>query len=190
MIRPAMPSDISKILMLAEIMHAESKFSHLSFDKNKFGNFLLDLMKNRCFIGYVDEKNNNKIVGVVLSYICEYFFNSDIMIQGCGFYVIPEYRKDKTGSKLLRKLVDIGEKIGAKEICLLPVESDDKEYNALDSLYRKCGFSHEYDSFYKIKFNQKQEAKKCAEAVVSNLISVHKLKKAKFDVDKIIHDPA
>ena len=112
-----MPSDIKKVISLAEMMHEEGKYSHLDFNREKFGNFILHLMKEKSLVGFVSEKEG-KIVGIILSYLTEYFFGKDLLLQGIGFYVVPEKRKGKVAARLLEEWIKIVHAINAKEGCM------------------------------------------------------------------------
>ena len=130
MIRPVMPSDIQQILILAEMMHAEGKYKHLDFNRAKFGNFILDLMKSKSLVGFVSEKEG-KIVGVILSFLTEYFFGNDVFLQGLGFYVLPEKRKGKVAARLLEEWVKTVNAIKAKEGCMPATSVSDLEARKL-----------------------------------------------------------
>ena len=130
MIRPIMPSDIQQILNLAEMMHAEGKYKHLDFSRNKFSSFLLQLMKAKSLVGFVSEKEGN-IVGVILSYLTEYFFGKDVFLQGIGFYVLPEKRKGKVASRLLEEWIKAVNTIKAKEGCMPATSVSDLEARRL-----------------------------------------------------------
>lgn len=148
MIRPVMPSDINKLLDLAEIMHSESKYKDLNFDRKKLGRLLIGLMKNHCLVGFVDSRDE-KIVGAILSHITDYFFGNDFLLQDIGFYVLPSYRKSKSGSKLLKEWIAVAKKLNVKEVCISTASAIDT--SAIDQLYKKVGFEY-VGSFYKVKF--------------------------------------
>jgi GNAT superfamily N-acetyltransferase len=141
-----MPKDVFQVADLAEKMHAESKYKHINFDKRKVTTSFLHAMANLLLVGFVDDKEGN-IVGAVVGMLDTFYFGGDYLVVGRGFYVLPEYRKSKTGVKLLREYIAAGEKIGVKEITLDTSGADDP--NALDLLYKKVGFD-KIGSLYRI----------------------------------------
>ena len=136
MIRVMMPSDIASIIPFAREMHENGRYKALNFDPQKLRRFVISLMISNIFVGFVDEKDS-KIVGVVFGYITDYFFGNGMYLEGRGFYVIPEYRKSKSGSKLLSAFVSAGKKLKVDEVYLSEAYLDD--VNALDFLCKKVG---------------------------------------------------
>ena len=146
MIRTVMPSDIPQLVELAKVMHAEGRYKNKKFDAEKLKKRFLYLMLGN-FLGFADEKEN-KIVGVILGCVTDYFFGDDLMLEDCGFFVLPEYRKGKSGSKLLAAFISAGKQIKVKEISLST--SSLKDPNALDFLCKKVGLE-KAGSIYKME---------------------------------------
>lgn len=146
MIRPMMPKDVFAVSDLAEKMHAESKYKNINFDKKKLTTRFLHAMASLALVGFVDDKESN-IVGAVIGVLDTFYFGNDYLVVGRGFYVLPEFRKSKTGVKLLRAYIAAGKDIGVKEITLDNSGANDP--NALDLLYKKVGFE-KIGSVYRI----------------------------------------
>jgi GNAT superfamily N-acetyltransferase len=147
MIRPIMPSDIEQLVGLAEVMHVEGRYKKIKFNREKLRQGFLWHLSNMTLVGFVDDKAGT-LVGAVVGYISEYFFSTDYILSDYGLYVIPEYRKSKSGAKLLRAFIDAGKKIGVKEICIGSTNMEDPE--ALDALYKKVGLERA-GSIYKME---------------------------------------
>ena len=146
MIRLVMPKDVFKIADLAAAAHAAGRYKALNFNRKKVINGLLWLMASSSLVGYVEDKKD-RLVGAVVGYVDSYFFGDDYLLVDRGFFVLPEHRKGKTGSKLLKAYVAAGKTLGVKEICLSETLSDDP--NALDLLAKKAGFS-KVGSLYRV----------------------------------------
>lgn len=147
MIRALMPSDVFQVANLAEQMHAEGRYKNVKFDKKKVINGILLQLANMVLVGFVEEKNK-RIVGAVIGFVDQYFFSEDYLLRDRGFFVLPDYRKSKSGSKLLQAYVSAGRKLGLKEILIANSYLDDP--NALDLLYKKVGFD-KVGSVYKME---------------------------------------
>lgn len=137
MIRPIMPRDVFKVTELAEMMHAESPYRRMKFDKKKLLNILLYKLNTMTLIGFVDEKNE-KVIGAIIGYVDQYFFGDQYLLSSYGVYVLPDYRKSKSAAKLLRAFIGAGKDIGVKEICIRNDNAENQE--AIDLLYKKVGF--------------------------------------------------
>lgn len=148
MIRPIMPRDVFKVAELAEMMHAEGRYKDFKFDKKRFVNGLLNMLKNMTLVGFVDEKNE-RVIGVVIGYVDEYLFCKENILHDYGMYVLPQYRKTKSAAKLLKSFIQAGKDIGVKEVCAANTNMTDPD--ALDSLYKKVGFE-KVGSVYKVRF--------------------------------------
>lgn len=128
-------------------MHAEGRYQHKSFSPTKLKNHFIGLMSSGYAIGFVDDKDG-KIVGAILGRVVDYFFGDDFLLEDCGFFVIPEYRKSKSGSKLLSAFIEAGKNIKISEICISTSSLEDA--NALDFLCKKVGLD-KAGSIYKME---------------------------------------
>lgn len=146
MIRALMPSDVFAVADLAEQMHAEGRYKNVVFDKKKVIAGILLQLANMILVGFVEEKDK-KIVGAVIGFVDQYFFSDEYLLRDRGFFVLPHYRKGKSGAKLLKAYAAAGSKLGVKEILISNSYLDDP--NALDLLYKKCGFE-KVGSVYKM----------------------------------------
>lgn len=143
-----MPRDIFKVAELAEMMHAESPYKNLKFDAKKLVRILLYQLKTMTLVGFVDEKNE-RVIGAIIGYLDTYFFGNQNMLSNYGMYVMPEYRKSKSATKLLKALIAAGKDIGVKEINIKNNDAVNPE--ALDHLYKKVGFEKS-GSIYRIEY--------------------------------------
>jgi hypothetical protein len=146
-IRPVMPRDIPQLVKLAEVMHAEGRYKKIPFNSKKLQRYFLGAMASGLLVGFVDEKNN-VVVGAILGHISDYFFSDELILEDKGFFVLPEYRKSKSGAKLLKSWIDAGKKLEVREICLATSSLDDA--NALDALCKKVGLD-KIGSVYKME---------------------------------------
>lgn len=147
MIRPIMPTDVFKLVDLAQVMHNEGRYKKFNFNKKKLTNDFLWHMANSTLIAFVEEKGG-KIVGAIVGVIDTYFFGDDYLIVDKGLYVLPEHRKGKTGAKLLRAYIDAAKKLKVKEIVM--GTSNMENPDALDPLYKKVGLL-KVGSLYKME---------------------------------------
>lgn len=133
-----MPADLEQVVDLAEIMHAEGRYSKVNFNKVKLLNNFTIALANYILVGFVDEREG-KIVGVIVGMVDTYFFGDDYVLSDYGLFVLPKYRKSKSGSRLLEAFINAGEQIGVKEICFATSNMEDP--NALDLLCKKVGLN-------------------------------------------------
>lgn len=147
MIRPVMPSDISQLVSLAELMHSEGRYKKVKFNSKKLFSVFLSGLREFSLIGFVDEKED-RIVGAIVGQLSEYFFGNEMILSDYGMYVIPEYRKSKSAAKLLRAFISAGKDIGVKEICIGSTNMENTD--ALDNLYKKVGLE-KVGSIYKME---------------------------------------
>ena len=147
MIRAVMPRDIPQLVALAEVMHAEGRYKTVSFNKKKLSKHFLSAFASGCLVGFVDEKDD-RLVGSILGMVTNYFFGDDVLLEDRGFFVLPAYRKSRSGSKLLRAWLDAGKQLDVKEICLSTSSLEDAD--ALDLLCKKVGLE-KIGSVYKLE---------------------------------------
>ena len=146
-IRPVMPRDIPNLVKLAQVMHAEGRYKNIPFNAKKLQRYFLGAMASGFVVGFVDEKETG-IVGAILGCISDYFFSDDLILEDKGFFVLPEYRKSKSGAKLLKAWIEAGKKLDVREICLATSSLEDA--NALDALCKKVGLE-KIGSVYKME---------------------------------------
>lgn len=100
MIRPATRADIGALLMLAEAMHAESRFARRRFSLDKMAALFGSLIDSPDGLVLVAERGG-EITGAFAGYIAEDWFGPDRMAGEFGLFVRPDRRGGIDGLRML-----------------------------------------------------------------------------------------
>ena len=105
LIRDATFEDLPDVVGLAVEMHAESRFSVLSFNPDKVFDMMNWCIDNRDGLLLIAEDSNGETVGAFAAYSLEHWFSNDRVSCDLGLFV----RRDRRGScaavKLLKRYV-------------------------------------------------------------------------------------
>lgn len=101
MIRPATHADIGAMLVLAEAMHAESRFARRRFSLDKMAALFSNLIDAEDGLVLVAEREG-AITGAFAGYVAEDWFGPDRMSGDFGLFVRPDARGGVDGKRMLR----------------------------------------------------------------------------------------
>jgi hypothetical protein len=85
-------NDFDILLDLGETMWSEGAYADMTFDREKVKKTFTTLLSTGKGVGFVAEKQD-KIIGGVVVYITKYFFNDEKMCSDLALYVDPKERK-------------------------------------------------------------------------------------------------
>ena len=140
-IRAATNEDIGKMVELGAKVYAESRLTHLDYNKDKIKQgleSLISLHTKGTHLCLLVENSERCIVGTFLGSLEEYFFTTDKSANSILIWVEPDSR----GSSIAMKLIDVFKqwaiKKGAKEINM--VVSSGVRIGSTDRFFRRLGF--------------------------------------------------
>lgn len=113
MIRNANKNDIDQLMIIAESMHAESRYSLLRFSEAKtrqFFNWLIDSDETCLFVA----EKKGAVIGGISGYSMAHWASDDKIASDFGLFILPEHRGGITAIKLLRAFKSWAESTGAK----------------------------------------------------------------------------
>ncbi len=137
-IRRVTTEDIDEVLELGVLMHAESAYRFLPFDRDKVRRLLLsyaETPETRCMLA---AEENGRIVGVFVGYLTDYFFCGEKLAMDVVLYVGRKYRGSSAARRLLRAFCDWARARGACEVCL--GVSTDVNAERTGKFYERMGF--------------------------------------------------
>lgn len=101
MIREAAHADIGTLLLLAEAMHAESKWHRMHFDLEKTAVLFRHLIDHPTGCVLVAERDG-EVIGGMAGWCDEHFFSQDKFAGEFGVFVQPGKRGGIAAARLLR----------------------------------------------------------------------------------------
>lgn len=107
MIRTALKEDVDALIKLGMVMHAESRYSRLSFDAEKTAKFFESLVDSENGCLFVAEKNS-QIIGGFAGIMSEHYFSRDTIASDLALFILPEHRGGATAARLLYSFVAWG----------------------------------------------------------------------------------
>ena len=114
-IRGAIIEDLPDVMILADMMFHESRYSEvMDFDADKVAGLLTSLIAGRDGVLLVAEIGG-EVVGLAAGWIAEATFSRALIFGEFGIYVHPEHRGGMTGPRLVKAWRDWGHKAGAVE---------------------------------------------------------------------------
>lgn len=118
MIRDAKNEDVSQLVELGELMHAESDFAFLPYDRAKVRRLIAAYIEGaemRC--GLVAE-SEGCIVGMLGGYLTDYFFCDELIACDEILFVKRESRGSAAALRLVQAFREWARERGAREVCL------------------------------------------------------------------------
>lgn len=139
MIRPAIHSDVPRLVELAILLHSTSNYSRMDFNAEKTGNFLHDLINGLGGVVFVAEIGG-VVVGGVAAGITDQWFSDDLIVFDYSIFIDPSRRSGITAIRLVETLKEWGRIKGAKQLHMgigtgINVEGTVR-------LYQSCGLNH------------------------------------------------
>ena len=99
-IRPATEADVPYLIMLADVMLAESSFSSVPFDPEAFALTVIRLLDDRQFVTLAEK--GGQIVGAMLGVAIPFAFSHAMMAQDVALFVHPGARGRLVSVRLVR----------------------------------------------------------------------------------------
>jgi GNAT superfamily N-acetyltransferase len=115
MIRLATLDDIETLVDLGELLHKESSYGYLPFDRLKVCALMAGLIEGGYGIVFVAEKNG-KIIGGIAGGVTEFWFCNELHGFDYSFFVHPEHRGGSSAFRLLVAFESWVEGMGAKHM--------------------------------------------------------------------------
>lgn len=141
LIRNAKSSDISALVEFGYLIHAESKFSSLSFDPDKVRQTLERIVEaeNSTHCCFVATSADEQLIGVLIGCVEEYFFSRSLMAHSILIYVHPKWRGSSAALKFIHAFRSWATNRGALEICIGVASG--VTIGRTDKFLRRLGFS-------------------------------------------------
>lgn len=114
MIRPAIHSDVPRLVELAILLHATSDYSKKSFCSDKTGAFLHTLINGQGVI-FVSEMDG-EVIGGLAGAVIDQWFSNDLIAYDYSLFTDPSTRSGVTAKRLLRTFKEWARIKGAVEI--------------------------------------------------------------------------
>lgn len=120
LIRNATSSDIAPLIRFGYLIHAESKFSTLSFDAEKVQQTLESITgsKNGTHCCFIAENSEKELIGVFIGCMEEYFFSRSLMAHSILIYVHPKWRGSSAAVKFIHAFRKWAMNREALEVCI------------------------------------------------------------------------
>lgn len=111
MIRPATLDDLPRLLALGRAMHAESRYSVLSYSADKVLNMLMLVMQRGLVL--VAERDG-QVIGGFAGIVEPHWFSTDLIATDLALFVEPNKRGGFAAAALVGGFLDWAEQRGAK----------------------------------------------------------------------------
>ena len=146
-VRPARLEDVDEIIDLGELLHGESGYSRLPFDRDKVGALICGLISEVDGVVFVAE-SDGRIIGGIAGGITEYWFCSVRHAFDFSFFVHPDHRGGSAAFRLLCAFERWAKDAGAVEIDIGITTGIHEEKT--QRFYEKMGFVQSGRLFGKI----------------------------------------
>lgn len=137
MIRRASLLDVPRLVELAEMMHAESRFTMLTFDRDKMTSVATGLLSMPNGLALVAVKGG-EIVGAFLGIAEEHVFSRDLFACDLATFIDPKHRGGFIAVSLLRGYVKWARELGVK--CINAGIASGINHDVSVRLYERIGF--------------------------------------------------
>lgn len=119
-------------------MHSEGIYSSISLSEYKLKNFIFNKIEaNKSLVTVL--VSNDKIIGLLIADIQEYFFSTEKISIDILFFIIKSKRKSFGAIKLLKEYFSWANSYGVKEISLSTTNG--VEVDKIEKMYSKLGFT-------------------------------------------------
>ena len=131
--------DVKEIVELGELMHKEGAYNFLPYAKSKLYELGKKFKQTDYGNAWIAINEENKIIGMYVAFITEYFFCYEKIAQDFLLYVDPKYRNNsKIAIKLIKMAEEWAKEKGAKEFC--PASSMAIASDKVEKLYNFMKF--------------------------------------------------
>jgi L-amino acid N-acyltransferase YncA len=135
MVRDATLEDIPAMIRIGEIMHAESRYSFMTYDGEKVA-FTLKTLIGTGFVRV--HEHNGEIDGGMVGYMGEPWFSNERVASELALFIVPGKRGGMAAWYLLSEFVAWCDQQGAREITLAITTGVKVEETG--KLYQRLGF--------------------------------------------------
>lgn len=141
LIRNAESKDIGRLVQFGFLIHAESKFSTLSFDPEKVRQTLENIIgsQNGTHCCFIAEDSEEELIGVFIGCVEEYFFSRSLMAHSILIFVHPKWRGSAAALKFIHAFRNWAINRGALELCIGVASG--VTIGRTDKFLRRLGFS-------------------------------------------------
>ena len=132
--------DVKEMVELGELMHKEGAYNFLPYAKSKLYELGKKFKQTDYGNAWIAINEENKIIGMYVAFITEYFFCYEKIAQDFLLYVHPEYRDKypRVSFKLVKKAEAWAKERGAREFC--PASSMAIASDKVEKLYNFMKF--------------------------------------------------
>lgn len=116
MIRNATHADIPRMVELGALMHAESRFAVLAYDRAKVAGLFAHLLDDGQFIQVIEA--DGELVGGFAGFVTEHWASQDLVSYDCGLFIMPEHRGGRAAARLIQRFREWAVGRGAKMVTL------------------------------------------------------------------------
>ena len=111
--------DVKEMVELGELMHKEGAYNFLPYSKSKLYELGKKFKQTDYGNAWIAIDNDDKIIGMYVAFITEYYFCYEKIAQDFLLYVHPEYRDKypRVSFKLVKKAEEWAKERGAREFC-------------------------------------------------------------------------
>lgn len=117
MIRRATLLDIPRLVHLGSLMHAESRFRVLTFDRDKLAALLQRIIVGELGAVFVSEKEG-EVIGGFAGLLTEHWASPSLVAYDLGLFIEPAHRGGTSAARLVRAFVRWARENGAQLITL------------------------------------------------------------------------
>lgn len=142
-------NDLPIIVKMAKKFHGSSPYSSISFDREKIRRFAINVINGTkeneiIILGLV----NNQIVGMVAGVATPTIFSNEKVAYEVGWWVDPEYRKNRVGVFLYKAYEDWAKRVGcvAVNCAYIDKNMNDKTHK---EFFESLGYSSSEHAYIK-----------------------------------------
>jgi ribosomal protein S18 acetylase RimI-like enzyme len=147
MIRKMQEKDIDYLVDLGYLMHQESSFADLEYDKDKVRELGQEILHADNYCCYIYEREN-KIIGFIVGICGHYYFNHQKYASDYLLYIDPDKRGSIAAVRLLKELEKWAKLKNCQEIRLGSSANINPEQ--VKKLYERLGYTTTGHLFRKI----------------------------------------
>jgi GNAT superfamily N-acetyltransferase len=147
MIREMQEKDINYLVDLGYVMHQESSFADLEYDKDKVRELGQEILHTNNYCCYIYERENT-IIGFIIGICGHYYFNHQKYASDYLLYVDPNKRGSIAAIRLLKELEKWAKLQNCTEIRLGSSANINPE--RVKQLYERLGYTTTGHLFRKI----------------------------------------
>lgn len=134
-VRPAKRADLTAIMELGKLLHAESRYRTLSFSPTKVSDTFNTLLKGAgcVFVAELD----GEILGGIAGWLSPTWYGVEPSLMEVALFITPEHRHDDVAESLIMAFVNFGKSRGCTLIQSGVVSGVEQEKT--EALYQRLG---------------------------------------------------